>query len=48
MFVAATRLARWATRGRSTGPHLHYEIRFDNRPQSVRKAIKTLKKQRGA
>ena len=33
--------------GRSTGPHLHYEIRFDNRPQSVRKAIKTLKKQRG-
>ena len=34
--------------GRSTGPHLHYEIRFDNRPQPVRKAIKTLKKRRGA
>ena len=33
--------------GRSTGPHLHYEIRFDNRPQAVRKAIRTLKKQRG-
>ena len=33
--------------GRSTGPHLHYEIRFDNRPQPVRKAINTLKKQRG-
>lgn len=33
--------------GRSTGPHLHYEIRFDNRPRPVRKAIKTLKKERG-
>ena len=33
--------------GRSTGPHLHYEIRFDNRPQPVQKAINTLKKQRG-
>ena len=33
--------------GRSTGPHLHYEVRFDNRPRPVRKAIKTLKKERG-
>ena len=33
--------------GRSTGPHLHYEIRFDNRPRPVRRAIKELKKKRG-
>ena len=33
--------------GRSTGPHLHYEVRFDNRPQPVRRAIRTLQKERG-
>lgn len=32
--------------GRSTGPHLHYEVRIKNRPRSVIRSIRELRKQR--
>ena len=32
--------------GRSTGPHLHYEVRIKNRPRPVNKTIRELRKQR--
>ena len=32
--------------GRSTGPHLHYELRLNDRPRPIRTAISQLRKQR--
>ena len=33
--------------GRSTGPHLHYEVRVDNRPRPINTAIQKLRVARG-
>jgi murein DD-endopeptidase MepM/ murein hydrolase activator NlpD len=34
------RIALLGNSGRSTGPHLHYEVRFDGRPMDPLKFIK--------